>query len=308
MTTDMQTNADLQNHLRNWYLATRPRSLTATYVPIALGGVLAFADETFHLLHIMLALIGVLFLQISANLLNEYYDYIKGSDKQKTHGLGMIIARGLISPRRVLIGGVLTLVLGSLIGLYFVAATGPLVLLIGIGGVLAVVLYTAGPYPLAYIGLGEITVFVFMGPLIVIGAYFVQANDISAAAIWGGIPIAFLVANILHANNLRDLEADRAEGKHTLATIFGRRFARNEYTVLTLGGYVTTLVLIVTGIAPVTTLAILLTLPEALRLLRTARTSTDTAELHKVLLGTARLHRWFGSAFVVGWLVGVIVL
>lgn len=297
----------MHTQLHSWYMATRPRSLTATYVPIALGAVIALADDQFRFLQIGLALLGVLFLQISANLLNEYYDYAKGSDKQKTHGLGMIIARGLIPPRQILVVGLGALVLGSLIGLYFVATVGWLVLAIGVGGVLAVVLYTAGPYPLAYIGLGEITVFVFMGPLIVIGAYFVQAETVTKEAVWGGLPIAFIVANILHANNHRDLDADRAEGKHTLATIFGRSFARNEYTFLNLGAYVSTFILIALGIAPLTTLLVLVTLPEALGLVRMARTSEDTAELHQVLISTARLHRWFGTAYVLGWLVAVIV-
>ena len=293
--------------LQAWYLATRPRSLTATYVPIALGGVLALDDDQFSIIAFVLALLGVLFLQISANMLNEYYDYIKGADKQKTHGLGMIIARGLLPPRQVLLGGIVTLLAGVLIGLYFVFSAGPLVLAIGIGGVLAVVLYTAGPYPLAYIGLGEITVFVFMGPLIVIGTYYVQAEDITSAAVWSGLPIAFLVANIMHANNQRDLEADTAEGKHTLSTIFGRQFARNEYTFLNLGAYVVVLMLIATGIAPFTTLLCLLTLPEAWRLVQISRTTEDTAALHLVLVHTARLHRWFGILYVAGWLIAVLL-
>ena len=297
----------MQNKIKIWYQAARPRSLTATYVPVALGGVLAIDHNTFDGLHFFLALVGVLLLQISANLLNEYYDFIKGSDKQKTHGLGMIIARGLLPPRQVLMGGIVTLTLGALIGIYFVFLTGLLVLAIGIGGVLAVVLYTAGPYPLAYIGLGEITVFIFMGPLIVLGTYYVQAETVHSAAVWGGMPIAFIVANILHANNLRDLEADKAEDKYTLATIFGRTFARNEYTFLTAMTYVSVVVLVLLGIAPWLTLISFLTLRQALALIKTARTSNDPAELHLVLIGTAGLHRWFGIFFVAGWLLHVVL-
>lgn len=290
-----------------WYMASRPRSLTATYVPIALGGVLAYADAVFDLVTFVLALLGTLMLQISANLLNEYYDFRKGSDKQKTHGLGMIIARGLLSPRQVLIGGIVTLLAGIFIGVYFVLMVGTLVLWIGIGGVLAVVLYTAGPYPLAYIGLGEITVFVFMGPAIVIGAYYVQAGEVSTSAIWGGLPIAFLVANILHANNLRDLDADKAEDKYTLATIFGRQFARYEYIFLMAGAFVTPTLLRLADVAPFLTIGVAVLLPEAFRLIRIAYTSTNPAELHSVLLGTARLHRWFGIIYVGAWLIAVLV-
>ncbi|NDJ85462.1 MAG: 1,4-dihydroxy-2-naphthoate octaprenyltransferase [Chloroflexi bacterium] len=301
MPASIPSSSRWPKQINAWYQASRPRSLTATYVPVALGAVIAWQDDHFHLLHLVLALIGVLFLQISANLINEYYDYTKGSDKQKTHGLGMIIARGLLTPRQVLVGGGITLALGTIIGLYFVAVTGPLVLYIGIAAVLVVVLYTAGPYPLAYIGLGEIAVFVFMGPLIVIGTYFVMAEAVSAAAIWGGLPVAFLVADLLHANNLRDLEADRVEKKYTLATIFGRRFARGEYVFLTAGAFVVTPILVLAGIAPAATLSVMILVPEAWRLIRIATQSEDASELHQVLLGTARLHKWFGVVYVVAW-------
>lgn len=290
-----------------WYQAARPRSLTATYVPVALGGVLAWEDHQFNALRFILALLGVLFLQISANLLNEYFDYVKGSDTQKTHGLGMILARGLLTPKQVLVGGVLTLLAGVLIGLYFVAVTGPLVLWIGLGGTLAVILYTAGPYPLAYIGLGEITVFVFMGPLVVLGTYYVLAEEVSSKALWAGLPIAFLVANILHANNLRDLEADAAENKHTLATIFGRRFAQREYMVLNLGAFVVLPVLVLLGIAPVLTLLSFVLIPRAWQLVKVATSSVVTSELHQVLLGTAKLHRDFGALYVALWALSVLI-
>ncbi len=299
-----------RNTFNVWYQAARPRSLTATYVPVALGGVIAWVDDRFHVAHFILALLGVLFLQISANLINEYYDYTKGSDAEKTHGLGMILARGLLTPRQVLVGGFVTLGLGVLIGLYFVVVTGPLVLAIGISGTLAVVLYTAGPYPLAYIGLGEITVFIFMGPLIVLGTYYVMAEQVDPVPIWGSLPVAFLVADILHANNLRDLDADAARQKHTLSTIFGRRFARSEYIFLTGGAFVITALLVVAGVAPSLTLVVGVLIPDAARLIRVATSSENPAELHLVLVGTARLHKWFGVIYVVAWgidhlLVGV---
>jgi 1,4-dihydroxy-2-naphthoate octaprenyltransferase len=296
-----------QGVLQIWWQAARPRSLTATYVPVALGGVIALQEDTFNLFHFLLALLGVLFLQIAANLTNEYYDFVKGSDKQKTHGLGMILANQLLTPRQVLVGGILSIIFGSAIGIYFVLATGPLVLAIGVGGVLAVILYTAGPYPLAYIGLGELTVFVFMGPMIVIGTYFVMAEEVIAATIWGSLPVAFLVADILHANNLRDLEADKAEGKYTLAVIFGRRFAQGEYLFLTGGAFLATGILVLGGVLPWTALAVLLVLPEAVQLMRIALSTEEAAILHGVLLRTARLHKWFGILYVGGWAVGLLL-
>lgn len=288
-----------------WYQAIRPRSLTATYVPIALGGVIALQDEKFNVLFFGLALLGTLALQIGANLSNEYFDYVKGVEAEKTHGLGLILKNGYLTTRQVFMGAVLSFAIGSLIGLYLVSQTGLLILWIGIAGVAVAILYTAGPFALAYIGLGEIAVFIFMGPLIVLGTYYVLTEQTSNQTLIGAIPIGFLTAAILHANNLRDLDADKGSGKRTLAVRFGRRFAQQEYVLLTLGGLVTTVILVVIGQIPLTTLLSLIFLPETLRLCRIATTSEDAKELHLVLVHTARLHKWFGAAYVGGWLLNM---
>lgn len=301
------TTSNWQTQLKIWYQAARPRSLTATYIPVALGGVMAWGDEKFNLFHFLLALIGVLCLQISANFLNEYFDHKKGADEGKTHGLGMILARGVLTPRQVILAGIGTLALGCLIGLYFVTVTGPLILIIGVLGALVVILYTAGPLPLAYIGLGEVAVFIFMGPLIVLGTYYVLAEEVNYDTIWASLPIAFLVANILHANNLRDLEADAARNKRTLAVIFGRRFAVLEYQFLTVGAFISTLILVVLGIAPPLTMFVFFLGAEAGKLCLMAQQKDNPAELHQVFVRTARLHRWFGGVYVAGWIISVLL-
>lgn len=290
-----------------WYQASRPRSLTATYVPLALGGVLAWEDHVFHAGRFLLALLGALFLQIAANLVNEYFDHRRGSDQEKQQGLGMIIARGLLSPTEVVIGGIVTLLIGIAIGLYFVAVTGPTILLIGILAVLVVVLYSAGPLPLAEIGLGELTVFVFMGPLLVFGAYFVQAEEFSTKPLWASLPIAFLVAEIMHANNLRDLDADAAKNKRTLAVTFGRTFAQNFYAALMIGAFFSVLLLVIVGMAPVLTLAVFILAPQARDLIKTATTSLDVQELHMVLVNSAKMHARFGIIYVGAWFVQLLL-
>lgn len=292
-----------QSRLQIWYQAIRPRSLTATYISIALGGAMAWGDGEFNVPFFVLALLGALALQIAANLFNEYFDHIKGVEEAKSHGLGLILKSGALMPRDVLIGAVVSLSLGSLIGLFLVWQTGLVILWIGVAAVIVVVMYTAGPWALAYIGLGEIAVFIFMGPLIVFGTYYVLTETSTYRPLVAALPIGLLIAAILHANNLRDLEADRAGGKRTLSVRFGRRFAQAEYAFLTLGGHVLTVLLIALDEAPITALLVLLTLPETWRLCRIAFTTEDPARLHLVLVHTARLHRWFGIAYVVGWLL-----
>ena len=293
--------------LAAWYRAARPRSLTATYVPLVLAATIALGDNAFHVLAFILSLIAALLLQIGANLINEYYDYVRGSDIDKVAGMGMVIKDASLTPRAVLIGAIVTVTLGVLIGLFLVTQSGPLLIWIGLGGVLVVILYTAGPVPLAYIGLGEIAVFIFMGPLMVLGAYYVMAKQVTPTPLLAGLPIAFLVAAILHANNLRDLDADRAARKRTLAVLFGRRFARIEYFVLIAGAYLTLIVLVAAGWIPWLGLVALVTLQEARRLLELVLSSEDALVLHGVQGRTARLHRDFGASLIIGWLAALLI-
>lgn len=292
--------------LKIWYQAARPRSLTATYVPIALGGVLAWRDDAFNLFYLFLALLGTLSLQIAANLFNEYFDYVKGVESGKSHGLGLILKNEYLTPRQVLIGALASLGLGILIGLFFVWQTGLTVLWIGMAAVAVVILYTAGPVALAYIGLGEVAVFIFMGPLIVYGTYYVMSENYHADVISAALPVGFLVSAIMHANNQRDLEADRVGGKQTLSVRFGRRFAQAFYVFLVGGAYVTTLLLILFGAGSIALVLAFITLPEAIRLMRVVLTSEETPDLHGVLVHTARLHAWFGSSYVLAWLIASI--
>jgi 1,4-dihydroxy-2-naphthoate octaprenyltransferase len=166
--------------------------------------------------------------------------------------------------------------------------------------------YTAGPVALAYMGLGEITVGIFMGPVIVIGAYYVQTETVTLDPLLAALPVACLVAAILHANNLRDLEGDRAIGKYTLATIVGRRYANYEYYGLLLGSYATLILTVLAGRAPVYTLIALVTFPSALALIYRVAANTEPVALNPVLQRTAQLHMRFGLLLATGWFFGII--
>lgn len=296
----------LNERLAAWYSATRPRVFTATYVPLALGGVIALDQGVFDLLPFVLALFSALCLQTAANLVNEYADYRRGADALKVAGQGMTIKNKVLSPQSVLMGAVVALVTGALVGLLLLAHSGPLLLWIGIAGVLGAVLYTAGPFPLAYHGLGELAAGILMGPLMVLGAYYVMARAYDPLPLIASLPVMFMVAAILHANNIRDMDADRAVNKHTLAVIMGLRFARAEYAFLVYGTYGLLVGLVLLGLIPWTTLVALLTLPEAYRLVTIINTQTDPLVLHPAQGRTARLHGRFGLLLVLGWLVAVV--
>ncbi|GAB4570747.1 MAG: 1,4-dihydroxy-2-naphthoate polyprenyltransferase [Anaerolineae bacterium] len=298
----------VESRWRAWYRASRPRTLTATYVPMGLAAVLTVQDGVFDLGRFVLALVGALLLQIAANLINEYADYRRGADALKEAGQGMIIKQRVLTPSQVLVGANATALGGVVIGLVLVAQSGPLLLWIGIGGVLVVVTYTAGPFPLAYHGLGELAVFIFMGPLFVFGAYYaVSGGEMSTRALIASLPIGFMVAAILHANNIRDIDADRAANKRTLAVRFGLRFARLEYLVLVAGTYVMVLLMVIFGVMPWPTLLVFVTAPEAYRLIRLFYTSRDTQLLHQGQGRTARLHGQVGLWLVAGWVAALVL-
>jgi 1,4-dihydroxy-2-naphthoate octaprenyltransferase len=238
---------------------------------------------------------------------NEYFDYVRGADELKQAGQGMTIKNKTLTPREVAFGAVFCLVAGSLIGVYLLSQSGPLLWFIGIGGVLVAITYTAGPFPLAYHGLGEVAAGIFMGPAIVVGAYYVMNTNVSWDLVWISLPIMLMVAAILHANNIRDVDADRAVNKRTLAVMFGIKVARLEYMVLVYGAYVLIVLMVVLGLMPVTTLICIFTLKEAHQLVTLINTKTDVPSLHMAQGRTAKLHGKFGFLIVVGWLAWLLL-
>lgn len=290
-----------------WVQATRPRVFTASFVPMGLAAVIAVQDEVFNLLYFILALLGVMFLQTTANLVNEYMDFKRGSDDLKQAGQSMALKQKLLTEQEILYGAIFATVAGSLIGLFLLFQSGPWLWAIGIGGVLIAITYTAGPFPLAYNGLGEVAAGVFMGPMIVLGAYYVMNPAIDATKAWQlcllSFPIMFTTAAILHANNIRDLEADRAANKRTLAVLFGRDIARKEYIALLAACYISQFLLIALGWMPVTTLLTLLMIPQTLKLIKIFNTEIDPKILHPAQGNTAKLHGQIGLLMVVGWII-----
>ncbi len=300
----MNLTQRLPTTAKAWYMAARPRSLTATYAPLLVGAAVAVAAHVFDLTRFVLALIGALLLQIGANLVNEYVDFKRGTDAHKVDGMGMVLSRGQLTKEQVLVGAVATIIGGALIGLLLMAYSGPLLLWIGLGGVFVTIFYTAGPLPLSYIGLGELAVFIFMGPAMVLGTYYaVSGGQFSTAALLSGLPIAFTVANILHANNLRDLESDRLANKRTLAVRLGMEGAKHEFAILIVAAYASAVLLVLLGQLPWPTLLVLVTLPEAIALVRAAYAATEATVLHRIQGMTARLHLRLGLALAVGWLI-----
>jgi 1,4-dihydroxy-2-naphthoate octaprenyltransferase len=291
--------------LKLWFAATRPFSFTASIVPIVVGTIFA-AQHEFSWWTAVLALVGGVAIHAGTNLVNDYYDHVKGADNEESLGPAGFIQRGVLQPRHVLLAGVLAFALGSGIGLVLVATTDFELFWLGLASVIAGFLYTGAPAHLAYIALGEVTVFIFMGPVMVMGAYFVQTETWSGDAFVLSLPIAFLVTAILQANNLRDIDNDRAVGKRTLATLIGRKGANWEMYILLAGAYVSLGAGILAGAIPWPAVAALATAPLALPIVRVVSRGGSPRRLNMALFRTAQLHMRFGAVMAVGlgaWLV-----
>lgn len=286
-----------------WWRAARPYSLTASITPVVAGTAAAVHDGHFDTFVFLAVLGGAVAIQAGTNMVNDYYDYTRGVDTGASIGPGGLIQHGLLAPRAVLAGGLLLFAAGSALGLWLVAVAGWPVLAAGMLSVLAGYAYTGGPVPLGYVGLGDLVVFIFMGPVIVLGAYFVQTHALGAGAWWTSLPLAALVTAILVVNNLRDLDSDRRSGKRTLATLIGERATRAEYTGLVVLAYTAIVAGVVSRGLPPVALAGLLTVPAAVSLCGRIRRDTDPLALTAALRGTAQLHQRTGLLLAAALLI-----
>lgn len=291
--------------IRMWWGAIRPWSYTAAIVPVLLGAAVAAHEVPLQWGYLVLAVIGSIAIQGGTNLMNDYYDYRKGTDTPAVKGTGGALLRGDLTPTQIFWAGIVAFGIGAAIGLYFVSVFGMFIFWLGLLSIAVGYFYTAGPFALAYVGLGEVAVFIFMGPVMVLGSYYLQHPVVSWPAVWVSLPVAFVVAAILHANNLRDIDTDIQNHKRTLATVLGRSGARIEYYILVGGTFVSQWVLVALGVVPWPTLITALMLPLAWRLMQIAARETDPAALHPVLRQSAVLHMRFGLLYVLGWVIAL---
>jgi 1,4-dihydroxy-2-naphthoate octaprenyltransferase len=289
--------------LRLWALAARPRTLPAAVAPVLVGTALAIVDDEFAALAFVAALIGSVFIQIGTNLSNDYSDARRGADTEDRLGPVRVTAGGLMPPRRVLIGTYVAFGVAVLAGIYLAAITGPELLLVGIASIAAGVLYTGGPRPYGYEGLGELFVFLFFGVVAVVGSYYVQAEELPWEAFALSVPVGLLAAAILVVNNIRDADTDRRAGKRTLAVRLGRDRARALFAAMLWISYLTAIAIPLAGRLSWWVVLPLLSLPLALPLWQTVAGRTDGPSLNAALADTGRLLGVFSLLLAAGILL-----
>ena len=220
-----------------WLQAIRPKTLSAALAPVGVGTGLAIADDVVRWAPVVAALLGAILIQIGTNLANDFFDFKKGADTEARLGPARVTQKGWVSPKEVAIATISIFVLAVIVGSYLVYIGGFPIVGIGIASILSGVLYTGGPRPLGYMGLGDVFVFIFFGPVALCGTYYVQALDVSILSFWASIPVGLLATVILVVNNLRDRDTDVLANKRTLAVRFGASAARAEYLILVVAAY-----------------------------------------------------------------------
>jgi 1,4-dihydroxy-2-naphthoate polyprenyltransferase len=279
--------------LRIWVMAARLRTLPAAVAPVLVGTALAGWAGDISWLRFLATLVGALFIQIGTNLANDYSDARRGADTEDRLGPVRVTAGGLVPPRQVLVATWVAFGIAVLAGTYLIAVAGWQLLAIGAASILAGVLYTGGPRPYGYVGLGELFVFLFFGLVAVTGTYFVQREELIPEAWMLAVPVGLLASAILVVNNVRDIDTDRRAGKRTLAVRLGRLGARRLFAGMLAVAYLAVLVPWLFGDLSAWLLLSWLTLPLAQRLVHVVGTRTDGPSLNAALAGTGQLQLLF---------------
>jgi 1,4-dihydroxy-2-naphthoate octaprenyltransferase len=283
--------------VRAWRMAARVPTLSASVAPVAVGTGVAIQAEAFELLPALAALFGAVCLQLGANLANDVFDFRKGADTSTRLGPPRAVQMGLLSEREVMAGMWTVFALATLAGAYLAIVGGWPVIAVGAASIAGALVYTGGPWPIGYHGLGDVFTFAFFGLVAVPGTVYVQAERVPDFAWVAAIPVGATVTAILVVNNLRDIETDRAAKKYTLGVLLGDRLTRAWYFVLVGAAFGVAI-----GAWPLGPLdwPVLLVLGAVLPLAAPARATWSGVrgrELNLALRATARFNLVFGLLF-----------
>jgi len=295
--------------MRIWVMAARPRTLPAAIAPVLVGTAVAWAaietdgDGGFRVGAFVAALVGSIFIQIGTNLANDYSDAKRGADTVERLGPVRVTAAGLVAPRRVLVATWVAFGVALVAGLYLAWVAGPVILAVGAASILAGILYTGGPRPYGYEGLGEAFVFVFFGLVAVNGSYFVQLERLDLLPALLSVPVGLLTSAILVVNNVRDIDTDARAGKRTLAVRLGRGRAVLLFEVMVIAAFVLVPVSLALADGSAWGLLALAAAPLAIGPVRAMRTRTDGPALNVALAATGRLLAAFALLLSLGLVI-----
>ncbi|MHC4221507.1 MAG: 1,4-dihydroxy-2-naphthoate polyprenyltransferase [Planctomycetota bacterium] len=287
--------------LKIWLSSARPKTLPAAISPVLIGAAMALNNGDIDAVILTITFAAAILIQIGTNFANDYYDFLKGADTQHRTGPTRATQAGLVTPTEMEKASIITFALAIRLGCFLVLKGGLPILIIGISSVLCGVLYTAGPLPIGYVGLGELFVLIFFGPVAVGGTYYLQRADITGAVLIAGLAPGLLASAILTVNNLRDISTDKTAGKKTLIVRFGYNFGVAEYIFCIITACLVPVYLCIFYHCHYLSLLCLLTLVAALPPIKTICSKPTAQQLNKLLAQTGMLLVIFSVLFSVGY-------
>jgi 1,4-dihydroxy-2-naphthoate polyprenyltransferase len=283
-----------------WLQAIRPKTLIISISPVFIGITMALSDGFFNLTTLLFTFICAMGIQIGTNLANDYFDYVKGSDTSESKGPMKVTQAGLVSHAKMKKAIICTFSFTFLCGLYLVWQGGFAIAILLLLSIFFGIIYTAGPFPLAYLGLGDIFVFIFFGPIAVAGTYYLQTHTLSTDCLIAGIGPGALATAVLAVCNLRDIEEDRLVHKKTLAVRFGKTFAKFEFLSLILCAAITPAIFYNTH--PFSFLSLIILFP-IIPLTVAIFKNKDPRQLNAIFPKVARLLLAYSFLFSLGWML-----
>jgi len=295
-----------------WFLELRAPFFTAAILPVLIGAAFVFwREETFDLALVLLTIAGTVSLHAGTNMINDYFDFRSGTDprnKARTpfNGGTPFLTEGVLAPRKVLFAALLAFAIGGLIGLYFALTISIWIIPLGVAGALLGFLYVAPKINLAGRGVGEIAVGLGFGPLMVMGTHLVLTGDVNWDSFLIGLPIGFLITEVLYINQFPDMEADASVGKNHWVVRLGRRKARVGYPVILGAAYGFVAAAAIIGLAPIPSLLFFLTIPIAVKASRIVWNNPDNLPaLIPAQALTIQMHLFGGLLLSVGLALAV---
>ncbi|WP_099160033.1 1,4-dihydroxy-2-naphthoate polyprenyltransferase [Virgibacillus ndiopensis] len=277
-----------------WWRLLRPHTLTASFVPVFVGTMLGYVDDSFNIFLFLAMLLASMLIQAATNMFNEYYDYVRGLDNEESVGIGGTIVRDGISAQTVLRLALAFFGISILLGAYICMESSWWIAVIGLVSMLFGYLYTGGPFPIAYTPFGEISAGFFMGTVIIGISYYIQTLTITSTVIWISIPVAIFIGSIMLSNNIRDLDGDKENGRKTIAILIGRKNAIRFLALLFITAYVLTVYFVISSMLPIWSLITLLSVIKAIEVINKFQGKTKPIEMLPAMVATGKTNTIFG--------------
>jgi 1,4-dihydroxy-2-naphthoate octaprenyltransferase len=289
-----------------WWMLLRPHTLSAAFIPVTIGTVLALNDGQVHILLFLAMLIASILIQAATNMFNEYFDFKRGLDNENSVGIGGAIVRNGVKPKTVLNLAFAFFAVAALLGVYICMTSTWWIAVIGLICMATGYFYTGGPMPIAYTPFGELVAGFFMGMVIILLAYYIQTGTVSPISIIISIPIAFLVGNIMLSNNIRDLDGDKENGRKTLAILIGRKKAIIFLASMFAASYAVILIMIALGHLSFWALLVLISTPKAYSAVKKFVGKSLPLEMMPAMKATAQTNIQFGFLLALGLFISTI--